>query len=257
MKKYAVVTFMFNGYDILREPLVVDEDFDYYCLTDDKSLVSDVWNCIYIQELDSEELTDRQKVNIAKADFYKYIPSGHEWWICMDASVKIIDRLSEIIKYFEDNGYDIGVSIEATTQSYEEAYRRFKEGGRIDDECVETFRQFVVSEGIDWEQYTGMIEGTLKIYKNTQAVLDFFNEMHNIYKKACDFKDLNDQCYLTIAFSRYEDKLNPCFFYNQLYFNSKYFERHKHKVEYKMFSMVTEKTNNKYFLGKMRELKSF
>ena len=35
MKHYAVITFLFNKYDLLREPFVVDEEADYYCLTYD------------------------------------------------------------------------------------------------------------------------------------------------------------------------------------------------------------------------------
>jgi hypothetical protein len=50
MEKYAVITFMFNNYDLLREPLVVDDNFDYYCLTDDKQLTSNIWKCIYIYQ---------------------------------------------------------------------------------------------------------------------------------------------------------------------------------------------------------------
>jgi hypothetical protein len=57
---------MFNDYDILRDPLVVDENFDYYCLTDDKKLSSNVWKCIYIEKLDDVNLTGVQKTYIAK-----------------------------------------------------------------------------------------------------------------------------------------------------------------------------------------------
>lgn len=255
--KNAVITFVFNNYDWLREPITIDDGFDYYCLTDDKNLESKVWKCIYIPSLDSDSLTDRQKVNIAKADFLKYIPDGYEWWICMDASVKIVGNLSDLISYFEENSYDIGISIEETTKTFKEAYYLFEKYGRIDHDCVETFKKYVDSENIDWEEYTGMIEGTMKVYKNTKYVLDMLNEMHYIYKKACDFKDLNDQCYLTIAFSKYDDKLNTCFFYNQLYHTSKYFERYKHNSDYRLFSSANERSNNNFFLGKYRKLKTF
>ena len=56
MEKYAVVTFLFNRYDLLREPLIIDENADYYCLTDDKELKSKNWKCIYISEFDTDKL---------------------------------------------------------------------------------------------------------------------------------------------------------------------------------------------------------
>ena len=61
MKKYAVVTFLFNHYDLLREPIMVDEKVDYYCLTDDKNLKSNVWQIIYLEKMDTDKLTGVQK----------------------------------------------------------------------------------------------------------------------------------------------------------------------------------------------------
>ena len=43
MNKYCVVTCIFNDYDLVREPLVIDNDCDYYLFTDNKNLTSDNW----------------------------------------------------------------------------------------------------------------------------------------------------------------------------------------------------------------------
>jgi hypothetical protein len=141
--KNAVITFVFNNYDWLRDPITIDDGFDYYCLTDDKNLESKVWKCIYIPTLDSDSLTNRQKVNIAKADFLKYIPDGYEWWICMDASLRIVGSLEGLINYFEENSYDIGISIEETTKTFKEAYYHYNDVVYIDKEQSEKKRTLV------------------------------------------------------------------------------------------------------------------
>ena len=257
MKKYAAVTFIFNGYDLLREPLNVEEEFDYYCLTDDKSLKSDTWKCIYIPELDSSELTDRQKVNMAKYNFNKYLPKEYEYWICIDASVKILGNMSKVIEYFEDNNFDAGFSIQMELKSYKDECYEFKEYGRIDDECIETFRKYTVDNNIDWEEKTGILEGTMKIYKNTKLVVDLLEEICSIYEEVCNYKDLDDQRYLTIGFSKYDDKLNTCFFYRQLYHNSDVFERYEHNTDRIYLREYTEEENNHILFGKQRILKTF
>lgn len=257
MKKYAAVTFIFNGYDLLREPLHVEDDFDYYCLTDDKNLKSDVWKCIYVPELDSGTLTPRQKVNIAKYNFNKYLPQEYEWWICMDASIKIISGMTTVIDYLEQNSYDLGLSIQERGYSFKDEYHEFRKCGRIDDECVENFRKYTASKGIDWEIKTGVLAGTMKIYKNTPLVLDMLNEICSMYEEACDYKDLDDQCYLTIGFSKFDDKLNTCFFYRQLYHNSGIFERYLHNSDFRLITEYTEEGNNHVLFGKERTLKTF
>lgn len=114
MKKYAVITFLFNHYDILREPLVIDENAEYYCLTDDKELVSDNWKCIYIDDFNTDELTGIQKTYMCKYSFYKYIPNEYKYYITIDGSIEVADKLTPIIEYAENNGFDIGLSMHPT-----------------------------------------------------------------------------------------------------------------------------------------------
>ena len=256
MKRYAVVTFLFDGYDLLREPTQVSEDFDYYCLTNDKDLRSDIWNCIYIPEFDTDALTNWQKVNMAKNGFYKFLPKEYEWWICLDASLRIVGDLSMLISYFVDNNYDLGLSINPKLMSFRDEYYEYMNFGRIDSECVINFRSFTNEIGVDWTEVTGVIEGTMKIYKNTKTVINMLEEMCSLYETACNYKDLNDQCYLTIAFSKFDDKLNTCFFNRQLYHISNIIERYIHNTEYKVLTSCLEPPINSFLL-KPRVLKEF
>ena len=257
MKRYAIVTFMFDNYDLLREPTVVDENLDYYCLTDDKNLKSNVWECIYIPKLDTNTLTGVQKTNIIKNSFYKYLPKQYDWWICIDASIRCIGNVSEVIDYLDKNHYDVGFSIHATTTRFMEEYGIWEQIRGLNPKYAEKFKEYARVNDIDLEQRSGMIECTVKIYKNDEFVLQLIDEIYDTLEKWCNFEDNNDQPYITSVFSFYDDELKTCFFYRQLYYNSKYFEKYMHGCNFREYNEFTEATNNRYLLGKIRKLKSF
>ena len=97
MKKYSVITFLFNHYDLLREPLVIDENADYYCITDDKNLKSEHWTIIYVKEFDTDKLTGVQKTYMTKYSFYKYIPTDYEYYFTIDAALEIQNKLLPVV----------------------------------------------------------------------------------------------------------------------------------------------------------------
>lgn len=231
MKKYAIVTFMFNNYDLLREPLVVDENIDYYCLTDDKQLKSNVWKCIYIPEFDTDKLTGVQKTYMAKYSFTKYIQNNYEYFITIDASIKIINELSSLIDFMEKNNYDIGLSMHPSSKTWNSEYNAWIQTRGLDEKYKEIFMKVSEKYGFDINSETGLIECTMKIYKNVKLVNDFINDVYNILLKENNFADKNDQCYLTLIFNFYKNKLNTLFFSRQLYSNSKYFNSFYHKTE--------------------------
>ena len=162
--KYAVVTFLFNHYDLLREPLDVDENADYYCLTDDNSLISNNWKCIYIKELDNNDLTGVQKTYMCKYSFYKYIPIDYAYYITIDASIEVASKLSPIIEYA--NNFDIGLSIHPIRTKWSDEYSEWEKARGLNHIYYETFYKYSNSLGLNPEAENGLIECTIKIYKN-------------------------------------------------------------------------------------------
>jgi hypothetical protein len=257
MKKYAIVTFLFDNYDLLRTPTVFDPNLDYYCLTDDVTLKDKVWKCIYIPKLDTNTLNGRQKVNIAKNSFYKYLPQEYDWWLCIDGSIQVTGKPSEVIDYLDENGYNIGLAIHPTTMKFMDEYRVWEAVRGCDPKYGKAFRKYAKLHGINPESENGMLECTVKIYKNEEIVLKMIDEIYDTLEEWSDFADLNDQPYITSIFSFYEDKLRPCFFFRQLYYNSKYFEKHHHRIDMKEGNPFTKENTNNYLLGKVRDLKTF
>ena len=48
MAKYSVLTFVFNDYDFIREPLELSNDCEYILVTDNKDIKSTKWNIKYL-----------------------------------------------------------------------------------------------------------------------------------------------------------------------------------------------------------------
>ena len=231
MKKYAVVTFLFNQYDLLREPLVIDENADYYCITDDKELKSENWNVIYVNKFDTNTLLGTQKTYMAKYSFYEYIPNNYEYFITIDASIEIADSLKKIINSMEEENYDIGLSMHNYRSIWNEEYDQWVRHRGLDKKYVNIFNNFSKSVGYDANSKTGLIECTMKIYKNTPIIRLFIQEVYNTLSLTNNFEDKNDQCYFTCIFGRYKKFVKTLYFCRQLYCNSTFFNLYYHKTK--------------------------
>lgn len=257
MKKCAVITFLFNGYDLLREPLIVDVNVDYYCLTDDKNLSSNIWKCIYITELDDKKLLGTQKTYMAKYSFYKYIPTNYEYFITIDASIEIANSLKDIINIMDEKKYDIGISMHNYRSIWNEEYKQWVNHRGLDKKYVDIFNKFSSAVGYDANSKTGLIECTMKIYKNIPIIKLFIQEVYNTISFTNNFEDKNDQCYFTCIFGRYIEFVNTLYFCRQLYCNSKYFNLYNHKTTNLCYNEVTVDMNPNILFDKTVQIKEF
>lgn len=256
-KKYCVITFLFNGYDLLREPIFVNDDIDYYCLTDDKSLTSKVWKCIYINDFDTDNLSGVQKTYMAKYSFYKFLHKEYEWYMTIDASLEINCDLMPIFKKLENEGFDIGLSMHPVRSIWKDEYLCWIYARNLNKKYYSIFDDYAKKCGFDSNSQTGLIECTIKIYKNTLDVISFIKELYNVLLETNNFEDKNDQCYFTCVFSKYDNVLKSLFFYRQLYTKSKYFKSYYHKTNNAWQTDRTISNNTNILFNKKRELYEF
>lgn len=257
MKKYAVITFLFNHYDLLREPIMADEKVDYYCLTDDKNLKSDVWQIIYLEKMDTDKLTGVQKTYMTKYSFYKYIPIHYEYFICIDGSIRIKNRLSEVLDFFNKNKYDIAIGIHCERCKYIDEYNAWKKYRSLKDDYINKFEQYCKDNKISSNEETGIMECTVKVFKNSEIVIELIENIYNTLLKYCNFADANDQCYFTNEYKKYDDKLKLGLFYRQFFAGSKYLDLHYHKSTCLCPNKFIKEKINKNLFGKEREILEF
>jgi len=86
----VVYTALYGNKDILRNPLVVSDNFDYVCFTDNKSLNSDVWQFKYSEPIHSDPV---RSAKIFKAKPHEYFPD-YEISIWVDANFLIKSDLN-------------------------------------------------------------------------------------------------------------------------------------------------------------------
>jgi hypothetical protein len=95
--KKVIYTCISGNYDRLREPLVVEPDFDYVCFTDQK-FDSNVWNIRPMPD-ELKDLSQVKRQRCIKLLPHKYLPE-YELSVWVDSNV---DIKASVNKYMEDN----------------------------------------------------------------------------------------------------------------------------------------------------------
>lgn len=91
--KLAVITYIFGkNTELLREPLAIDNNIEYICVTDQKNLTSNVWQIIY--EPFEHVTSCRDKTALAKFNPFKY--TNADRIIIQDSALKCISPLQQL-----------------------------------------------------------------------------------------------------------------------------------------------------------------
>ena len=210
MIKYSIVTMVFNNYDLLREPKVVDENAEYVCITDNKELRSDVWKIRYMPALDTDKLSGIQKTYIIKyAKFLNFISNESKYVIRVDASVQINQPLTPIIEYLDNNNHDALLLAHTHRDDFIEEYKIWVTARKYDIKNYEKFLRYMSEKQFNIN-HTGLIECTIQIFRISDTTVSLLKEMGDLLATQVQYND-QDQCWFTYLFSKYDDKLNTCF----------------------------------------------
>lgn len=233
--KYTVITFLFDGYDKLRIPRVVDPNAVYVCLTDDPKLESQVWKCVCVDHFVGSSLTGIQKTYIMKYSFWKYLPADArytDWWVVLDGSLEIQESLNPVVRHLDNNGYDMALSVHPDRTDWLAEYDAWIEQRAMDAKWKARFEHVMRKElGIeDFDQ--GLVECTVRFYRaNNQEILHMLEKTYDLLDRASEFEDPNDQCYFTYVCKPYIQRLRTLLFSRQLYFDSRFFRFYLHGTD--------------------------
>lgn len=95
--RIAVYTVLVGGYDTLRRPKFIDAKCDYYCLTDDLNIKSDIWNIKYLDNSDGLDCTRLSR--LPKILPHVFFPE-YEESIYVDPNLEIRASLVEYISTY-------------------------------------------------------------------------------------------------------------------------------------------------------------
>lgn len=220
--KNAVVTYIFGeNRELLREPLVVDEDNEYLCITDNPKLQSNNWKMILDPMKEINSLRD--KVAHIKFNPFKY--TNAENILVMDGSLEIKNSLLPLFEEIKD--YDIGLKLH-TYHFNLKAELPFWLSRGLPKETILKFYQMARIDGIDLSKVTEY-EGCLILYKNNVYCKKFCKEILSYMKFLGDGENMiiTNQCPLSYLVHK-NHKSDKIFKINQF----DYFNRYIHNTNH-------------------------
>ena len=190
--RFAVYTVMVGDYDNIRQPLVVDDRFDYYLFTDIKQVdIVGVW---HIRDIDyyNEDKTrmsrfPKMKPNIVLPDY--------DAWLYIDANLQVAEqRLYDTFVQLFNDGVEWGyVKHGSTDCAYEEAYWSIADGLESDHKMLD-YCHFLRAEG--FPKHYGLYFNNLIYRKHTDTV----NKVDDLWWSLYERFTRRDQLSLPYAF---------------------------------------------------------
>lgn len=104
-KRYTVLTYLFGGYEQLKEIDKKDENAEYICVTDNPEMKSETWRILPF--VNAEGVSGFEKTLFVR--YHPFLFCNTDIVITVDASVKIFDSLKPMVDDFEDGNYEYAV----------------------------------------------------------------------------------------------------------------------------------------------------
>lgn len=185
MKKYSILTFNFNNYEILREPAEVDDDCEYVLVTDDKSISSKTWDIKYL----SDEFNNAD--GFTKSFYVRYHPFefvNTDVCICIDGSVNINKSLNKLYNDFVSSNADMSLMVHYCACTPYNEFPYWINCRNYDQNQAAKSMAFLREIGLN-QNYKGYFETGFKICKNNTIC----NALHDFtYERLCKVgKDKN------------------------------------------------------------------
>ncbi len=176
-KRYSVLTFIFNNYEMVREVKVTDPDAEYILVTDDKELKSDTWKIVYDKRLDNMSIID--KCYYVRYHSFEYCNTD----ICfrIDGSIQVKESLSNIIDEFESRNADMMVMLNPVSTHLHKDYKRWARTRGYSKEDADKSMALINSLGYS-RFYKGYYQICVTIERNNKVTRDFNSITYDLLK---------------------------------------------------------------------------
>ena len=168
-KRYTVLTFNFGGgYEILREIRHKSPNAEYIYVTDDRSITSQTWDIRYIDNPHPEDVF----FACWQVRYNPFVFASTDVVIRIDGSFQVVDKLDEIIDYFNAGDYDL--CLETHPERYTiceeyEAWCNIRGYSRVQAEKV---MSYMTDKGYDIAHYRGLYQTGLMIQRRNSVNLE-------------------------------------------------------------------------------------
>lgn len=105
--RIAVYTCVTGGYDDIKEPMIKEPNCDYYLITDDKEVVTDLFRVMNVDELVPDvHMSPKDKNRYCKLHPFQ-IFSGYDYSIYLDGTIQIVRAIAHNIEKVGKTGLAI------------------------------------------------------------------------------------------------------------------------------------------------------
>jgi hypothetical protein len=169
-KKKVVYTCIFGNYDFLRDPLIVNETWDYICFTD-QNIKSNVWiiEKIPAECLEESPLKIQRKIKLLP---HRYLPE-YEISIWIDGNIQMVVDPDKFVKKYGKMSFNTMAHPERIC-IYEEMEICIRMGKET-REKVDILREKYQNEGLP--QDNGLIQSGILIRKHLEREIKLIDEM--------------------------------------------------------------------------------
>jgi hypothetical protein len=173
IKKYTVLTYNFDGYEIMREipKGLMRDDAEYIYVTNDHTLKSETWNIVYEDSFTGDGF---DKVCQLRRNIFKYVNT--DVVLRIDGSIMLNGDITPLMNLFIDGNYDIGLLICPVRCTMEQEYAAWEYWRNLPHEQSEKAMQHMTETGYDVKNYKGLYGYNLMIQLKNR-VNEQFNEM--------------------------------------------------------------------------------
>lgn len=169
--KNCVFTTIIGDYDNLPNINKRNDNWDYFCFTNNINLKSNEWKIIYYDLPNFNNITDIKLSRYFKTNFDKYLLSYNNL-LYIDARMDIIKNIDGYLKHLGDN--DINFMIHPNAKTIKEEMDRVLIGKLENKVNISKLKEKYLNEGYGYNN--GLFAGGVILFKNNERTIKFFND---------------------------------------------------------------------------------
>lgn len=205
-KKYTVLTYIFNGYEMVHEIREKDPDAEYILVTDDPNLKSKTWDVVYDGGLAT--LSPFDKTFTVRYHPFDYAHT--DTVVRIDGSIGINKPLRPLVDAFHAGGYDRCLMIHPRRDTIPGEYAAWVKLRHYPKEQADKCLAFFARMGYDLET-RGIFQACFEIVKKNRVNAELNNITFSLLRYLGDEGKIDrlDQTVLTFVVNHlFEDRLS-------------------------------------------------
>ncbi|MCM1510205.1 MAG: hypothetical protein NC116_05750 [Clostridium sp.] len=178
MKRYTVLSYIVNDYEIVREIEVKDPEAEYILVTDNAALHSDTWTVVCDSDLDGMAPFD--KTFAIRYNCFKYCTTD----ICLriDGSIKVKQSLRPLVDMFEEGGYDAALMVHPKHTDFISEYKAWVKDRNYPKSQSERCLKDMAARGYDFA-YKGLFQTCFSIQRKGSITEKIDDTVFNYLRK--------------------------------------------------------------------------